>query len=95
MFAEESIIESIISQMKRYADESDKELKEDLTVQALGIDSEEGLKPNLNQLPANICKTRVLLGGGASHNVYYSPDVPNGAVKKEELAHGTKIGYVK
>ena len=38
------MIESIISQMKRYADESDKELKEDLAVQALGIDSEERLK---------------------------------------------------
>ena len=38
------MIKSIISQMKRYADESDKELKEDLTVQALGIDSEERLR---------------------------------------------------
>ena len=37
-----------------------------------------------------------MLDGGASHNVYYSPDIPDGAVKKEvELAHGTKIGYVK
>ena len=36
------------------------------------------------------------MDGGASHNVYYSPEVPEGAVKKEvELAHGTKIGYVK
>ena len=90
------MIKSIISQMKRYADESDKELKEDLTVQALGIDSEERLKLKVDHFPGTICKARVLLDGGASHNVYYSPDVPDGAVKKEvELAHGTKIGYVK
>ena len=90
------MIKSIISQMKRYADESDKELKEYVAGQALGIDNEEGLKLNLDHFPGNVCKTRVLLDGGASHNVYYSPDVPDGAVKKEvELAHGTKIGYVK
>ena len=35
------MIKSIISQMKRYADESDKELMADLTVQALGTDIEE------------------------------------------------------
>ena len=36
------------------------------------------------------------MDGGASHNVYYSPEVPEGAVKKQvELAHGTNIGYVK
>ena len=36
------------------------------------------------------------MNGGASHTVYYSPDVPDGAIKKEvELAYGTKIGYVR
>ena len=90
------MIKSIISQMKRYADESDKELKEYLTVQALGIDSEERLRLKEDHFPGIVCKARVLLDGGAGHNVYYSPDVPDGAVKKEvELAHGTKIGYVK
>ena len=64
------------------ADESDKESKGDSTVQALGIDSEEGVKLNLNQFPANICKTRVLLDGGASHNVYYSPHVTDRSSKE-------------
>ena len=90
------MIKSIISQMKKYADESDKERKEDLTVQALGIDFEERPQSTVEQFPEFICKAKVLLDGGASHNVYYSPDIPDGAVKKKvELAHGTKIGYVK
>ena len=38
----------------------------------------------------------VLLGGGASHHVYYSPTIPEGALRRQvELAHGTKTGYVK
>ena len=82
--------------MKKYADESDKELKEDATVQALGFQGGEFLNIYLNQFPANACKTRVLLDGGASHNVYYSSEIQEGAVKKRvELAHGTKFGYVK
>ena len=37
----------------------------------------------------------VLLDGGASRNVCYSPVIPEGAIRKEvELAHGTKTGYV-
>ena len=46
----------------------------------------------------SICtkKKMVLLDGGASHNEYYSPSIPEGAIEKEvELAHGTKTGYVK
>ena len=43
-----------------------------------------------------IGKMEVLLDGRASHSVYYSPEIPEGAVEREvELAHGTKIGYVK
>ena len=38
----------------------------------------------------------VLLDGGASHHVYYSPTIPEGAVERQvDLAHGTKTGYVK
>ena len=34
-------------------------------------------------------KMEVLLDGGARHNVYYSPEIPEGAVEREvELAHG-------
>ena len=36
------------------------------------------------------------MDGGASHNVYYGPKIPEGAFKRDvELAHGTKVGYVK
>ena len=47
--------------------------------------------------PRTLAKsTTILLDGGASHHVYYSPKVPKGAEEKEvELAHGTKKGYVK
>ena len=38
----------------------------------------------------------VLLDGGASHHVYYSPTIPEGAIERQvDLAHGTKTGYVK
>ena len=41
-------------------------------------------------------QNRVLLDGGASHNVYYSSEIPEGSIKKQvELAHGSKCGYVK
>ena len=37
----------------------------------------------------------VLIDGGASHNVYYSATIPEGAIEKElELAHGSKKGYI-
>ena len=43
-----------------------------------------------------INRTKVLLDGGASHNVYFAPKIPEGAQKRDiELAHGTKVGYVK
>ena len=45
---------------------------------------------------ARLCKLKVLLDGGASHDVYHSQAIPEGAVEKEvELAHGLKKGYVK
>ena len=82
--------------MKRYVDESDEELKAQATVQALDFQDGTFLNIYLNQSPAIACRTRVLLDGGASHNVYYSSEIPEGAVKKRvELAHGTKFGYVK
>ena len=38
----------------------------------------------------------VLLDGGATHNVFYNSDIPEGSVEPDvELAHGTKKGYVK
>ena len=41
-------------------------------------------------------KVEVLLDGGATHNVFYSPKRPEGPNKRKvELAHGAKQGYVK
>ena len=37
----------------------------------------------------------VLIDGGASLNVYYSAEIPKGAVERDvELAHGSKTGYI-
>ena len=37
----------------------------------------------------------VLIDGGASHNVYYSAVIPEGADEREvELAYGSKTGYI-
>ena len=36
-----------------------------------------------------------MIDGGASHNVYYSATISEGAEEREvDLAHGTKKGYV-
>ena len=49
----------------------------------------DGEKEEINRI-------NVFLDGGASHNVYYGPKIPEGAFKRDiELAHGTKVGYVK
>ena len=41
-------------------------------------------------------KLEVLLDGGASHNVFYGPSIPEGSKEKSvDLAHGSKQGYVK
>ena len=74
------------SEMKKYVDEEKKEQTERLSLSSLAIDDE----------PVCIKKSNVLLDGGASHHVYYGPKVSEGALRREvELAHGTKIGYVK
>ena len=53
-------------------------------------------KQEAEELPLIACRSGVLLDGGASHHVYYSSKIPDGSVKKQvELAHGTKIGYVR
>ena len=46
--------------------------------------------------PVGMLGDYVLLDGGASHHVYYSPEIPEGSFERQvELAHGTKTGYVK
>ena len=48
------------------------------------------------EFPPMACRSGVLLDGGASHNVYYSSEIPEGSIKKHvELAHGSKVGYVR
>ena len=72
--------------MKKYADGEEREQNERASLSSLAIEDE----------PASVNRIKVLLDGGASHNVYYGPKIPEGALKREvELAHGTKVGYVK
>ena len=62
----------------------------------LAIDVEQRPQVVEAQIPGFMDKAKVSLDGVASHNWYYSPKVPDGAVTREvELAHGTKVGYVK
>ena len=72
--------------MQRYAEELEKEQQEGLSLSSLALEE------------TDVCVKRadVLLDGGASHHVYYSPTIPEGSIKREvELAYGTKTGYVK
>ena len=62
------------------------------------VETESEVKPSLKTLTAEevtvdklvIAKqVGVLIDGGASHNVYYSATIPDGAIEREvELAHG-------
>ena len=73
-----------------------KEQSEKPEISTLGFEYEQ--TPSVTEAQtSNLGKQNmVLLDGGASHNVYYSPKIPEGAIKREvELAHGTKTGYVK
>ena len=66
------------------------------------VKAESEVKPSLKTLTAantesagSINRVGVLIDGGASHNVYYSATIPEGAVERDiELAHGSKKGYV-
>ena len=79
-------MKTILAGMKKYADEDKKEHNIRLSLSSLTIDNE----------PVSMNRVSVLLDGGARHNVYFGPKIPEGALKREvELAHGTKIGYVK
>ena len=50
----------------------------------------------IDEKKERIYRIKVFLDRGASHNVYYGPKIPEGALKRDiELAHGTKVGYVK
>ena len=90
------MVKTILVEMKKYIDEEDKQQNEKPSLSSLAIDVEERPQVVEAQTPDFIDRTNVLLDGGASHNVYYSPKIPDGALKREvELAHGTKIGYVK
>ena len=72
--------------MQKCAEEATKEQQEGLSLSSLALENEV----------IRIKKADVLLDGGASHHVYYSPSIPEGALKRQvELAHGTKTGYVK
>ena len=71
--------------MKKYADE-ERQQNERPSLSSLAIEDDS----------VSINRIKVLLDGGASHNVYFGPEIPEGALKREvELAHGTKTGYVK
>ena len=53
-------------------------------------------KEDSEEFPPIACRSGVLLDGGASHHVYYSAEILEGSIRKQvELAHGSKIGYVR
>ena len=82
----ESVVKTVVAVMRKYAEELEKEQQEGLSLSSLALGE------------SDICVKRadVLLDGGASHHVYYSPTIPEGSIKREvELAYGTKTGYVK
>ena len=84
-----TLVRAIIAGMEHIAQETEKE---------------KGIVPALRTLALEeICfdrsllarQTGVLIDGGASHNVYYSAIVPEGAEERDvDLAHGSRKGYL-
>ena len=80
------MVKVILTEMRKLAEENDKEHGEKPSLSTIAVEEEMDI----------VKRSNVLLDGGASHHVYYGPKVPDGALEREvELAHGTKIGYVK
>ena len=68
------------------------------------VDAEADVKPSLKTLAVdNVAvnnlivakQVGVLIDGGASHNVYYSANIPEGAIEKDvKPAHESKKSYI-
>ena len=79
-------MKTVVTVMQKYAEELAKEQQDGLSLSSLALENGE----------IRVKRADVLLDGGASHHVYYSPTIPEGSIKRQvELAHGTKTGYVK
>ena len=84
------ILKAVISHFETYVRDAEAEEEGEPTLRSLEVKAANGTEIQ------NVSKMRFLLDGRASHNVYYRAEIPPGAVQKEvELAHGTKVGYVK
>merc|ERR1711989_106040 len=94
-----TLVKMILNHMKEIAVEDAKEEPVVTTTVATATVHDEAimLRSLALEPPRTLAKrSTILLDGGASHHVYYSPRVPKGAEEKEvELAHGSKKGYVK
>ena len=66
------MVKTILAKMKKYADEEKKEEDIRLSLSSLTINNE----------PVSIKRINILLDGGASHNVYFGPKVPEGALRR-------------
>ena len=83
---EESMAKKILAKMMKFVEKDKGKEYIRLSLSSLRINNE----------PVSSKRVNILLDGGASHNVYFGPKIPKGALRREvELASGTKVGYVK
>ena len=89
----------IFDQMQRFAKEDHREKQESVTLNAgaVGVFNAQRVKGNSDVWDATLESfPKVLLDGGASHNVNYRAKIPEDSVKRqEEFAHCMREGYVK
>ena len=85
---------ALLDHMRYYYEDREAEEKSEPKISTVGFQEDD---PRITaQITTGLRKGLILLDGGASHNVYYSPTIPEGSFeKKVELAHGTQSGYVK
>ena len=79
-------MKTVVAIMQKCAENLEKEQQENPFLSSLALEDKD----------LSLKKAEVLLDGGASHHVYYSPVRPEGSYERQvELAYGTKTGYVK
>ena len=91
--AEAKMVTIVMDQMEKFAKAKIEEEKTTPKISTLEVQDDPRITA---QTSIGTKNDLVLLDGGASHNVYYSPTIPEGAVEKKiELARGSQTGYVK
>ena len=80
-------IDALVSQLETLSRVVDQEIAQQPSIKMIKVGNEKEVKNEM------LSVRKILLDGGASHDVYHSRTIPEGAVEKDvEVAHGLRKG---